>query len=182
MSNNHRNKKKNRRPQLSRQEYDKLKRTAYEYVVEQGYDQKQTALLLKLTEATISKWSTEGNWREDRKARQQCESTDTENIRKLIRIMSQQRLEIEEQILDAQRAGDAKEEIRLRQEARRISDDMSKQNKTLLTLDKSNYTLGTYIDVMDDIFNSLRQYNEELWAKTIDFQSTLVRRKTNELG
>lgn len=182
MPNNHRNKKKTRKPQLPRKEYDKLKRTAFEYVVVQGYDQKEAAQILQLTEATLSKWATEGKWKEQREARQQCDSTDSDNIRKLIRVMSSQRLELEEQILDAQKAGDPKEEVRLRGEARRISDEISKMNKTLITMDKSSYTLGTFIDVMDEIFNSLRQYDEDLWAKTIDFQSNIVRRKTNELG
>ncbi len=185
MSNNHRNKKSQRRQQLPRKEYDKLRRTAYEYVVIQGYDQKQVAEMLKITEATLSKWANtgkEGKWKDLREARQQCQSTDSDNIRKLLRVMSQQRLEIEEQILDAQKAGDTKEEVRLRTEARRISDEMSKQNKTMLTLDKSNYTLGTFIDVMDEIFNAMRQFDEGLWEKTIEFQSNLVRRKSNELG
>jgi predicted transcriptional regulator len=181
-------KKKNRKPrskQLSRQEYDKLKRSAYEYVVVQGMDQKEVALLLKITEATLSKWANggeEGKWKDLREARQQCLSSDSDNVKKLLRVMSQQRLELEEQILDAQKVGDTKEEVRLRKEARALSDEMSKQNKTLLTLDKSKYTLGVFIDVMDEIFNALRQHDEELWEKTIEFQSTIIRRKTNELG
>lgn len=182
MSRKNRSQKQQRKQQLSRKEYDKLKRAAYEYVVIQGYDQKETANILKLTEATLSKWATEGKWKDLRESRQQCLSTDSDNIRKLLRVMSQQRLSLEEQILDAQKTADVKEEIRLRQEARALSDEMSKQNKTLLTLDKSSYTLGTFIDVMDEIFNALRQHDEDLWGKTIDFQSNLVRRKTNELG
>ena len=125
---------------------------------------------------------TEGKWSDIRKARQQCSSTETDNIRKLISVMSDQRLQLEELILDAQRAGDQKEEIRLRNEAARLSDEMSKMNKTLITLDKSNYTLGTFIDVMDEIFNSLRHFDEALWEKTIEFQSNIIRRKTQELG
>jgi len=59
---------------------------------------------------------------------------------------------------------------------------MSKMNKTLITMDKTNYTLGVFIDVMDEIFNAMRQFDEALWEKTIEFQSNIVRRKTNELG
>lgn len=186
MSNNRRNKKKSpRRPQLPRKEYEKLKRTAYEYVVVQGYDQNEVAEMLQVTPATISAWAnngSEGRWLDLRKARQQCESTDSDNIRKLIRVMSSQRLEIEEHILDAQKSGDKKEEVNLRKEASRLSDEISKLNKTLINLDKSSYTLGVFIDVMDEIFNAMRQHDEELWEKTIEFQSTLVRKKTNELG
>lgn len=182
----HMAKNNHRKIQLSRNEYDKIRRTAYEYVVILGYDQKVVAEMLHVTEATISKWATtgkEGKWRDLREARQSCKSTDADNVKQLLRVMSQQRLEIEEQILDAQKAGDTKEEVRLRKEARALSDEMSKQNKTLLNLDKENrITLGVFIDVMDEIFNSLRQFDEALWEKTIDFQSNIIRRKTNELG
>ncbi|MCT4590506.1 MAG: hypothetical protein N4A71_21950 [Carboxylicivirga sp.] len=173
---------KKRRKQLSKAVYEKLKRTAYEYVVVQGMSQKETAALLDITEATLSKWAKEENWKDQRKDRQQCISTDADNLKKLLRVMSQQRLELEEQILDAQKIGDTKEEVRLRKEARALSDEMAKQNKTLLSLDKTNYTLGVFIDVMDEIFNSLRVYDEDLWEKTVHFQSTLIRKKTIEIG
>ena len=143
------------------------------------------ATILNITEATLSKRANsgdEGKWKDLREARQQCLSTDTDNLKQLLRVMSAQRLELDGQILEAQKAGDNKEEARLRREARALSDEMSKQNKTLQTLDKSKYTLGVFIDVMDEIFNAMRQHDEELWEKTIEFQSTLVRRKTNELG
>lgn len=173
---------KKRRKQLSKAVYDKLKRTAYEYIVVQGLSQKETASILDITEATLSKWAIDGKWKELRQGRQQCISTDGDNLKKLLRVMSQQRLELEEQILEAQKIGDTKEEIRLRKDARALSDEMSKQNKTLLSLDKTTYTLGVLIDVLDDIFNSMRQYDESLWERTIDFQSVYVKRKTIELG
>ncbi len=173
---------KKRRKQLSKEVYDKLKRTAYECIVVQGKSQKEVALLLGVTEATVSKWAIDGNFKEERNNRQQCISTDADNIKKLLRVMSQQRLQLEELILDAQKMSDTQEEIRLRKDARALSDEMAKQNKTLLSLDKTNYTLGTYIDVMDDIFNALRVYDESLWEKTVDFQATLIRKKTIEIG
>ncbi len=174
---------KKRRKQLSKAVYEKLKRTAYEYVVVQGMSQKETAALLDITEATLSKWAKDGNWKDDRQSRQQCASTDADNIKKLLRIMAQQRLEIEEQILDAQKTGDTEEEVRLRKEARALSDDMSKQNKTLLNLDKENrITLGVYIDVMESIFNAMRTFDEQLWERAIPFYSEHTKRISNELG
>lgn len=181
----HKRKNRERKQQLSRQDYEKLRRAAYEYVVVQGYDQNQVAEMLKVTPATVSAWANngpEGRWLDLRKARMQCASIDTDNIRKLIRVMSEQRLQLEESILNAQKDGDLKKEIRLRNEASRLSNEMSKMNKTLITLDKTNYDLGTFIDVTDEIFNNLRQYDEALWEKTIEFQSYIIRRKTNELG
>jgi hypothetical protein len=59
---------------------------------------------------------------------------------------------------------------------------MSKINKTLMTISAKNYTLGVFIDVMDEIFNALRSYDESLWAKTVDFQGILIRKKTIDIG
>ncbi len=174
--------KKPRRAKLSRNDYDKLKRTAYEYVVVQGLDQKEVARMLNLSEPTISKWSTESNWREQREARQQCSSTDADNTKKLLSLMAKQRLNLETLIQEAVIAGDNDEETRLRKQASALSDEMSKVNKALLSLDKKSYTLGMFIDIMDEVFNSLRVYDEELWEKTIDFQSQIIRRKTTEIG
>ncbi len=177
--------RKVRRQQLSKREYERLRRSAFEYVVVQGMEQKEVAKLLNLTEATLSTWANngkEGKWKELREARMQCQSTEADNLRKLIQVLSKQRLELESLIYDAVHSGDTKEEARLRQQASSLSDEMSKQNKVLLTIDKTNYTLGVFIDVMDEIFNALRQHDEELWESTIEFQSMIIRKKTQELG
>lgn len=178
-------KRNNRRKQLPKAEYNKLRRAAYEYVVVQGLEQKEVATRLNLTEATISTWannSPEGKWKDLRQSRMQCKSTETDNLRKLIDILSQQRLDLELSISDAVHEGDTKEIARLRQQASSLSDQISKFNKTLQNLDNSSYTLGVFIDVMDEIFNAMRLHDEKLWESTIEFQSTLVRKKTKELG
>ncbi len=172
-----------RKKQLTRKEYDKLKHTAYEYIVVHGLDQKEVARMLNLSEQTISKWSKQGKWREERISRQQCHSTDADNTKQILRLMSEKRLNIEMEIREAERVGDKEKELSLRKEARALSDEMSKHNKTLLNLEKENrITLGVYIDVFDDIFTSLRNFDEDLWGKTIDFQTIQIRKKTNELG
>jgi transposase len=85
---------KKKRNQLTKREYEKLKQTAYEYIVAQGLDQKEVAKILHLTETTISKWANqgkEGKWKDLRETRMQCQSTDADNIKKLIQILSKQR-------------------------------------------------------------------------------------------
>lgn len=178
-------KRKPRKPQLPKIEYTKLRRAAFEYIVVQGLEQKEVAARLNLTEATISSWANndpEGKWKDIREARMQCQSTETDNLRKLINVLSKQRLDLEPFINDAMHAGDTKEEARFRQQASSVSDQISKLNKALITLDNSSYTLGVFIDVMDEIFNSLRMHDEELWEKTIEFQSAIIRKKTQEIG
>jgi len=53
----------------------------------------------------------------------------------------------------------------------------------LAGLEKDNkYTLGEFINVMDDIFTSMRLFDEDLFVKTIPFQTYYVRKRTQELG
>lgn len=165
-----------------RKDYEKLKHTAYEYIVVQGLDQKEVAQKLDVSEQSISKWAKEGRWKEEREARQHCASVDIDNTKRLLSLMAKQRLNLEKLIQDAVAGGNAEEEARLRKQASALSDEMSKINKTLISLGGKNYTLGVFIDIMDEIFNSLRIHDEGLWEKTIDFQSQLIRKKTNELG
>lgn len=165
-----------------RKDYEKLKHTAYEYVVVQGLDQKEVAKILDISEPTLSKWAKGGRWREEREARQYCSSVDADNTKRLLSLLAKQRLYLETLIQDAVAGDNAEEEARLRKQASALSDEMSKINKTLISLGGKNYTLGVFIDIMDEIFNSLRVHDEKLWEKTIDFQSLLIRKKTNELG
>lgn len=168
---------------MSRAEYDKLRRSAYEYVVEHLRDQKEVAEMLGVSEQTMSDWSRKGGWRELREAKQQCYSTDADNNKKIIRLLSTKRLALEIEAQEAGRLGNADEELALRKQAKGISDEISKHNKTLVTLDKENrVTLGVYIDVMESLFDALRQYDEELFDRCVDFQAQHVRKKIIELG
>ncbi len=170
-----------------KKEYEKLKRSAYEYVVVQDYTQAEAAEMLGVSEKTLSDWARSGGWRDLRKARQSAVSTANT-------LLSEQRLRIEQEIRDAQHAGDKETELKLRKEASVISDDISKINKSLKDNEKSNgITLGLYIDIMDNIFNNLRASDLkircpkcgteiDLFSETLEFQAMLIQKKTIELG
>jgi transposase len=167
----------------SKKEYEKLKRAAYEYVVVQDYTQGEAAEVLGISEKTLSEWARTGGWRELRKARQSAVSTANNNLKNIISLLSEQRLKIEQEVHEAQNTGDRELELELRKKANIISDDLSKLNKTLKDNDKSNgITLGIYIDIMDDIFNNLRIFDQQLYDQTLEFQSMLIQKKTIELG
>ena len=178
----------------SKKEYDKLKRAAYEYVVVQDYTQAETAEILGISEKTLSEWARTGSWRELRRARQSAVSTANNNLKNIISLLSEERLRKENEIHEAQRAGDKELELRLRKEASVMSDDISKINKSLKDNEKSNrVTLGLCIDIMDDIFNNLRVAclkircpgcgtEIDLFSETLEFQAMLIQRKTIELG
>lgn len=172
-----------KRVRTTKAEYAKLKHAAYQYIVEQGLSQRETSLLLGVSETTLSTWSRDGDWRELRRARQAAYSTTADNMKKIIGLLSERKLAVEQSINEAITSGDKEAELELRREASRLSDDISKQNKALSDSGKEHrITLGVYIDVMDDIFSSLREFDEELYMQTIDFQVYLNRKKTNELG
>lgn len=176
-------KKKTRRPQLSKQEYEKLQNSFYELIVIQGYTQKKAAEMLNISEVTASKWAIEGDFKKLREGRQQDYRTDVDNIRQIIRLTSKRRLEIEEEIYDAQKVGDEETEMKLRKQTAVLGDELAKLTKTLQGIEKDQkYTLGEFINVMDDIFSALREYDGDLFNKTIPFQSYYVRKRTNELG
>lgn len=175
--------KAKRKSQLTQQEYEKLKYSAYQIVVVQGHTQKYAAETLGVSEVTMSSWAKEMNFKANRETRQGNTDTDIENTKQIIRLLSGQRLMLEEEIAVAQKTGDQKQEIELRKQARGISDEISKHNKTLENLNKEDkYTLGVYINVFDDIFTALREYDDELFNSTIQFQQFIIRKRTNELG
>lgn len=171
------------RGRQKRIDYEKFRQSAYELVVIQGHTQKEAAELLGISAVSMSEWAREGNWRQLRKGRQSSASTSAENLKQIISLLAERRLVIESQITEAIRDDDKELELELRKQATALSDEMSKHNKTLITTQKeSRVTLGVYIDVMDDIFSTMRSDNEALWEQTIEFQQTLIRKKTNELG
>ena len=177
-----------------KKEYEKLKRSAYEYVVVQNYTQAETAEMLGISERTLSDWARAGNWRELRKARQSAISTANNNLKNIISLLSEQRIRLEPEIRKAHANGDIELELKLSKEAKSISDEISKINKALQDNDKSNgITLGLYIDIMDDIFNNLRVVDlkircqkcgteTNLFDETLEFQAMLIQKKTIELG
>lgn len=176
-------KKQARNTGKTQNDYAKLRQSAYELVVIQGHTQKDAADRLGVSEVTMSGWATGGKWKELRRGRQSTTATSTDNLKQIITLLSERRLTLETLITDAITVGDKETELDLRKQALALSDEISKHNKTLLTVQKeSRVTLGIYIDVMDDIFNCLRLENETLWEKTIEFQTYLIRKKTNELG
>lgn len=180
-----RNFAQNSRIMSEKTDYIKLRRAAWEYIVEKGKTQKETASILGVSEKTMSDWSSEGspNWREQRKTRQSAASTARENIQRIISILSEKRLNIELQINAAVDMNDKDSELRLRKEANQLSADMSWQRKNLEGVDKdNNITLGLYVDIFDDIFTALRTHDSDLFEKTIEFQTAHLRRKSIELG
>ena len=172
-----------KRKQKSKIDYTKIKRAAYELVVIQGASQKEASTNLGVSEKTMSEWAKDEGWRNLREARQQDYRTDVDNLKHVIRLISKRRIDIETEIQEAQKRGDEESEIILRKQSASLGDEISKYGKTLRGIEKDNkYTLGEFINAMDDIFTELRKYDEDIFNKSIPFQQLLIRKKTQELG
>jgi transposase len=177
---------KKKQPNSFRPDYEKLRKEAYRYIVEEGRTQKDTARILGVAENTMSEWAIEGNWKELRKTRQSSANTARENVQQLINLLSSKRLELEYKINEAHDAGDEDSEIKLRKEAGRVSNDMIYQKNVLAELNKDNekkaLTLGEIVDFADDYYKEMRAFDSDLSDKAFDFHTFYIRKKTNELG
>lgn len=157
---------------------------ARNYYIDLGKSAKEIAELTGVSEQTLSKWINDPkeNWKEQRNAKVAAPEVRTGNIRELInglcddRMRLADKLKVAEEKLSKAKEKSAKdamnaEILQIRDSLASIDDSVSKWNKTLLSVDKENkISFGDYINVMQETFNALRQYDEKLYLKTVDFQ------------
>lgn len=150
---------------------EKEMQLAHHYFVEKGKTAKESAALAGVGEQTMSKWVNKFGWKAEREARALSASARTANIEAVIIDLAAERIDTARLLKEVLRDGDRETASRLRQELARIDDGAAKWNKTLESAKKEGRVhLATYLDVMERIFNALRQFDMPLYLKTIDFQ------------
>lgn len=148
---------------------------AFFYYVEKGKSAKETAAIVGITEKTMSDWVTKSGWKTQREARAMSAESRAENIKQLIDHLAGQRMELGESLAAAIAVGDVGVEAAIRRQMAAIDDGAAKWNKSLDNIKKnSNIRLAVYYEVMEQIFNALRLFDEGLYLKTIDFQEAHV--------
>lgn len=153
---------------MAKEREQKIARLLY---VEQGKTAKEISSLIGVSEVTLSKWVTKFGWRDQRNAIIANPGVREDNIKQLINGLTEQRLEVAAQLRDAEHKGDSQLAFDIRKQLSQIDDAVSKWNKTLQNVKKeSQISLSTYLSVMEMIFDSLRQFDEKLYLKMIDFQ------------
>ena len=122
------------------------------------------------TQKTIGRWIKKYNWKDLRDQFVNGPKQQIANIKQLIGSLTERRLANEVQL--EQLPSDDKDTIAdLHRDNIRISDEVSKWNKTLENLDKANKVgLSVYCHVMEEIFHALEKYDPQLFANTLDFQ------------
>ncbi|AJA67326.1 Putative ATPase subunit of terminase (gpP-like) [Myroides sp. A21] len=156
---------------------------AKRYFIDFFKTQKEIAEELGVTEKTVSSWVTKYNWKALRDAKLNNSTNRAENIKKVISELTESTLDVLEQIKVAEFNGDKPEVLRLKKETTRIAQEVGMYQKALEKMEKDFKTsLSTYMEVMEDIFQSLSNYDKELYLQTIDFQRAHIQSIANKLG
>lgn len=162
---------------------NKLKKAAEIMFIEQGKLQKEIAQVLGISETTISKWAKAKKWKEERTARMNTIEKRAEDIKTVIASITERRLEITQEIIKAKGKNDKKLVAELQVEAVAIGQEVAMYSKALQVMEKnSKPSLATYLEIMDDIFKSMNNYNGKLYMSTLDFQEAHIGSITERLG
>lgn len=144
--------------------------------VDQLKDAKEISTILKVSEATLSKWVNKFGWKEQRNAKLSSPEVRTDNIKQVINGLTEDRINLDRQLKDAERRSATDkaatiEVVLIRKNIAQVDDSISKWNKTLFNVEKEQkISFSSYMYAMEQIFNALHQYNEKIFLQTIDFQ------------
>ncbi|OGX23339.1 MAG: hypothetical protein A3K54_00030 [Omnitrophica WOR_2 bacterium RBG_13_44_8] len=162
---------------------EKERRTAHILYVEQAKNAHEISDLLGIPEKTIGQWVAKGSWKEERAARQASPAKRAGNIKLIITNLSEERLELDRKIKAAENSGNTKDLTELHEAVSRIDDAVSKWNKTLENIERENrISLATYLNVMDQVFAAMRQFDPKLFMSTIEFQDNHIHKVCQTLG
>lgn len=161
----------------------KERAVAQKLFVDQLMNQKEIAENLGVTEKTVSNWVNRYNWRQLRDAKLNNSKSRSENIKKVIEELTLMTLQNIEQIKIAEEEGDTQSLLDLKKETTRLSQEVAMYQKALERLEKEyKISLGTYLEVMEDIFKALMTHDHELFLKTLDFQKEHLQQVAYKLG
>lgn len=156
------------------------KRIARLLYVEQGKTAKEVAELVSVSEATLSKWVISDGWKKEREARASQPKMRANNIQQLIGDEAERRLGLQRELdyLANTKTDDDKEATatknnqlsEIRKQIASIDNSVSKWNKILLGMSKDKVSLAVYIEIMEEIFEALSQYDSKLFVKLVPFQ------------
>ncbi|MBD3748518.1 MAG: hypothetical protein IE931_03385 [Sphingobacteriales bacterium] len=146
---------------------------AKEMYVNQLRTAKEIAVFLGVQEKTVGNWVAKGNWKAERDTQLSTSNKGRDSLKKVIANLAERRVEIFAERKIYAQIEDKKTLAALDMEAASIADQISKMNATLKHYDQENRITATvYLEVMQDIFNTLRQSDEKLHLKTLDFQES----------
>lgn len=162
---------------------EKEKRIAFDYYTNQGLTAKAISEIVNVSEKTIGDWVEKGKWKGVRDSNMNSSQNRASKIKELISELTEQQLEISEEIKSAKAVGDKERVIALRQQSASISQEVAIQTKALERMDSENkISLGIYLEVMTDLFKNLEHYDKDVYLKTLDFQESHLSTISIKLG
>lgn len=162
--------------------YDNKKIIAKRMFITERRTAKEIAAILEIAQKTVGEWIKKYAWKEEREARAVSTEKRTENIEMIIAGMAEKRIRLERQIEEeeAKKEPDMVVIDTIRKEIAAIDYGVANWNKSLVNAQKEGKTtLTQYLQVMDDIFKCMRQYDYQLYLKTVDFQELHVHNVSN---
>jgi len=136
----------------------KEKQTAKLYFVEQGKTAKEIADIVKVSQQTVGKWIEQENWKNLRTATALQGDKQIANIKEIINIAAEQRLELAAKLKNTP-TNDTQTREAIHKQINQADNSALYWNKILENFDKENrISLSVYITVQERIFNALYMY------------------------
>lgn len=172
------------------------KNSAFHYFTEEKLTAKEIAVKLKCRPNTVGDWIKNGNWKEIRDSKTNQAGERLDRIQQVIDDLAIERLDIMKEIKEIPpqikilekeirevpnkniqadlkiEVSELKDRIKdLKRQTVYIDQGIAMWNKTLASFHSENkITLTRYIEIQELIFNDLRQFDEKIYMKTLDFQ------------
>lgn len=158
-------------------DYDNKRTVAQHMYVTERRTAKEIALKLKVAQKTVGDWVKKYGWKQLREAKAIAPAKRSENIEKIISGMAEKRIRLETDIIgeESKKDPDTKRIEELRKEIAALDYAVANWNKSLASVKKENQlTLVQKLQVTEEIFKILMQFDYQLFVKTLDFQEHLI--------
>ena len=169
----------------SKEYYRKLKKEAHDLYVRDGMMCKEISERINVSERSVSNWINENDalWKKERQACVISSQKQGDNLKQIINILADQKLELLRMIDEAIAEGESDKVLELRKQAATLDNSVAQWGNQLKEVDKKNrITLAIYIDVMSRIFDAMKVYDADLYFKTLDFQENHLYEAAKTLG
>ena len=169
----------------SKEYYRKLRKEAHDLYVREGMTCKEISTRINVSERSVSSWINENValWKKERQASVISSQKQGDNLKQIINILADQKLELLRMIDEAIAEGDSDKVLELRKQAATLDNSVAQWGNQLKEVDKKNrITLAIYIDVMSRIFDAMKVYDADLYFKTLDFQENHLYEAAKMLG
>lgn len=150
---------------------DREKEIARKFFVELNRSQKDIAADLGITEKTISNWVNQGGWKNERTALVNNNESRAEKFRAVLEDLADEQLMTSQLIKNHEANGELAEAALLRKRATSIANQVGMYQKALEKLHKdSKILLSTKLDVIEDLFKTMQEFDKKLYMSSLDFQ------------